>query len=380
MISSMLRVMVLGLIRDRGALVLAFVLPLAIFVIFAAIFSAAATDKFPLTVALGKTASGEVWDRLERVLRDEPSLRVLSATVSSQAQIARQVEQGMADAGLFIRGDPDRDGAAPLIVLAEPSRPLAGAVLAGQIQGLVARQMPDLALSRMILAVEPIIGGLTPEQTARIAEATQELAVSPERAASRGSPGLVQTILVGPANGDKAAVTYYAGAVAVLFLMFSSIQSAAVLIDERNSGILDRIAVVPGGSRTVVLGKFLFLVAQGIVQASLIFAAAAMIDGVNVISHLGSWLLVTLAAAMAASGLALAVAATCTTKQQAQTISTFVVLICSAVGGSMVPRFMMPVWLQDLGDFTPMPGSSKPIRMFCGGARPCPNCCRNWAA
>ena len=35
------------------------------------------------------------------------------------------------------------------------------------------------------------------------------------------------------------------------------------------------------------------------------------------------------------------------------TLSTFAVLLLSAVGGSMVPRFMMPGWLQQLGAFTP---------------------------
>ena len=33
--------------------------------------------------------------------------------------------------------------------------------------------------------------------------------------------------------------------------------------------------------------------------------------------------------------------------------SSFVVLILSAVGGSMVPRFMMPGWLRELGWLTP---------------------------
>jgi len=35
------------------------------------------------------------------------------------------------------------------------------------------------------------------------------------------------------------------------------------------------------------------------------------------------------------------------------TVSTFIVLLFSALGGSMVPRFMMPEWLQSIGKFTP---------------------------
>jgi ABC-2 type transport system permease protein len=353
MIAAVLRVMALSLIRDRGALVLAFVIPPAIFVIFAAIFAATADDELPLKVALGRAESVEVWDRFEKVLRDEPSLRLLASTASNQADVSRQVERGVADVGLFIKGDLNALQAPPLVVLVEPSKPLAGAILSGQIQSLVARQMPDLALSRTILAIEPLIGGLTPEQSARLTKTISELATGAKGQALREAPGLAETALVGRPKSANAAVTYYAGAVAILFLLFSAMQSAAVLIDERSSGILDRIAVVPAGPEVVVYGKFLFLVAQGVIQAGLIFATAAVLYDVDVIRQFGLWLLVTLAAAMAASGLALAVAATCTTKQQAQTISTFIVLVCSAVGGSMVPRFMMPLWLQDIGRFTP---------------------------
>jgi len=47
------------------------------------------------------------------------------------------------------------------------------------------------------------------------------------------------------------------------------------------------------------------------------------------------------------------VASLCKTQTQMNTVSTFAVLLLSAVGGSMVPRFMMPGWLQQLGVVTP---------------------------
>lgn len=353
MILAMLRIMALSLVRDRGALVLAFVLPPAVFVIFAAIFAATASDELPLKVSLGRAAAGVIWDRFETVLRDEPSLRLLASTAGQQAAVTRDVESGLADVGLFIRGDLDNTEIAPIVVLVDPNKPLAGAILSGQVQRLIARRLPDLALSRTIPAIETSIGAFTPEQSARLAATLEELAGPKQSQVARAPVGLVETTPVGPRQSANAAVTYYAGAVAILFLLLSSMQSAASLIDERSSGILDRIAVMPGGTDTAIYGKFLFLVSQGVLQVGLIFAAAIIVYDVDVISHVWQWLLITLAAAMAAAGSALAVATACTTKQQAQTISTFIVLVCSAVGGSMVPRFMMPPWLQGLGSFTP---------------------------
>jgi ABC-2 type transport system permease protein len=64
-------------------------------------------------------------------------------------------------------------------------------------------------------------------------------------------------------------------------------------------------------------------------------------------------LAVALAAAAASSGLALFILSLCLTVQQANNFSSFFVLIVSAVGGSMVPRFMMPEWLQAVSLFTP---------------------------
>ena len=57
MIFAVVRVMWLELWRDRGALVLAFVLPSLIFAIFASIFSGATDGQFSLNIALPSMAA-----------------------------------------------------------------------------------------------------------------------------------------------------------------------------------------------------------------------------------------------------------------------------------------------------------------------------------
>ena len=46
-------------------------------------------------------------------------------------------------------------------------------------------------------------------------------------------------------------VAYYAGAVAFLFLLFSCMQGAVTLTEERATGILERIMAGPGGMAAI---------------------------------------------------------------------------------------------------------------------------------
>jgi ABC-2 type transport system permease protein len=352
MILAMLKVMALSLVRDRGALVLAFLLPPTIFVIFAAIFSGTSGDELRLKLAYGTEISSETATRFEEAVRTEPSLRVLPEQLTSEAAVREAVTLGEADVGLVLRGDLTAVGGdAPVLIIVDPGKLMGNAILAGQVQRILASSLADIGVARMAPSIGGLVGGFTPQQSAQLAAAIAQMAETPPEDEEAG--GLVTSETLVGRSGSSATVTYYAGAVAILFLLFSAMQGAATLIEERNSGIVDRLAVGPAGTDVVVIGKFLFLTLQGTVQVGLIFLVAALAYQVDVLGRLPLWLLITVLSSAAAAGLGLAVASACTTKQQAQTVSTFVVLVFSAIGGSMVPRFMMPPWLQDIGWYTP---------------------------
>ena len=138
-----------------------------------------------------------------------------------------------------------------------------------------------------------------------------------------------------------------------MFLLFASVHGAVSLLEEEESGILDRVLAGPGGIGVLVDGKFLYVVGQGLVQVTVIFSVAWFVYGVDLPGHIGPWLVISLTASVACAGLAMLLATLCQTRRQAQTVANTVILVLSALGGSMVPRFLMPEVLQDLGWLTP---------------------------
>lgn len=317
---AVFQVMLLGLLRDRGALAMGFLIPAAFFIVFATVFAAASGVDMRVQLAIADEAHSATSETLVATLRRLDVIDASGDRELTAAQVRDRVRRGSADVGLIIR-DAATVGRKPvgesLVIVGDPVRGVAMSLLAGQLQRMQAPS--DLA----------------------------------DASAGGGGPAAVEHEYVAGMSADLNHVAYYAGAVAVLFLLFSSVHGAVTLLEEEEAGILDRVLAGPAGAATLVNGKFLFLVGQGVVQVAVIFVVAWLLYGIDLPGHVVPWSLATLAASAAAAGLALALVTACTTRRQAQTLANVAILILSAIGGSMVPRFLMPPLLQDLGALTP---------------------------
>jgi ABC-2 type transport system permease protein len=329
-----LKIMALGLWRDKGGLVLAFVLPPVVFIVFASVFAAGANGKLDVRAGLVDPTPSADTRRLTKALDRQLGGRL--ASYPDRPALLEALDSGRVDAGLILSGNL-RTNPTPVTVLIHPGRRAAGEVLTAQVDAVADQALPDVMMARQIMRLGPILA-LTPKQLARAGAAP-----------APAPPFAARQILGG---GDPITI-YYAGAVSILFLLFSAMQGAMSLIEERRTGMRLRLGLSAGGVAPLMIGRMLWLVSLGVAQAFVLFAVAMVIYRIPLLESLGPWLMTAVCAAGAAAGIALLVAAACRTREQAQAVGTFVVLILAAVGGSMAPRFLMPAALQTLGWLTP---------------------------
>ncbi len=330
--------MLLTLARDRAALVMAFVLPAAFFVIFALIFVGASGGDIAVRLAISDEQANEASTRFVKGLIKHPQIELLGTGAITSAEVNSLVRDDVADVGVVIRsngralGDFAGEGNAPIEIVSDPTREIPTSVVRGIAQQVYFTELADIVIAAASGA--PLSEG------------------APEPAPLDFGRMIKQTTAVAD-SGVVPAVSYYAGAVAAMFLLFSALNGAITLVTERESGLIDRVATGPGGVGAVVDGKFVFLVAQGIVQVTIIFVVAWLGFGVDLVSNILYWAITTVFSAVAAAALALGFVSICKTHVQAQTIGTVAVIIDSALGGSMVPRFLMPEAIRDVGWTTP---------------------------
>lgn len=357
---AIFRAMLLGLLRDRGALLMSFFLPAVFFVIMAEIFTATTGDSLNLKVVVLDEVESQTSQRLLGALATAGTLTVMPDAADSRDQIRGLVKSGDADIGLIIRKDAEPleeaggFGAAPILVVVDPARGVAEPMLTGQIRRAYFSALPDVAMGNVVAELENQFLTLDDEQREEVDAGLVEM--REDAAAGREVGWSFEDLLARESviGGESVnLVAYSAGAVAFMFLLFASVHGAVSLLEEEESGILDRVLAGPGGIGILVNGKFLYVVGQGLVQVIVIFSVAWLVYGVDVPGHIGPWLVISLAASVACAGLAMLLATACQTRRQAQTVANTVILVLSALGGSMVPRFLMPEVLKDLGWLTP---------------------------
>jgi len=92
----------------------------------------------------------------------------------------------------------------------------------------------------------------------------------------------------------------------------------------------------------------LFAFFISILQLTAMFLFAWLILNMDMNVNMPGLILMIIATSFAVSSLGIFLAAIARTRQQAQNLSTIIILVMSAIGGSMIPLFIMPAILQKI--------------------------------
>ena len=156
------------------------------------------------------------------------------------------------------------------------------------------------------------------------------------------------TSVVGEKNDTKLGLIQAVAGTAILMLLFSVAGVGTSILEEKENGTINRLLYSPLKSSSILYGKMLFAFFISILQLTAMFVFAWLILNMDMRVSIPALLLMIVATAFAVSSLGIFLAAVAKTRQQAQNLSTIIILIMSAIGGSMIPLFIMPSVLQKI--------------------------------
>ena len=328
-------------LRDRSALVIAFVAPLVLASIIGLAFGG--HDAFRATYAVADADRGPVAAGFTDGVLASPGLRDL-VTV-------REVDPGEARA-LVDRGEVDAAFLLPagLTASVQQGRPATVTVVeAGDnpIAGQVARSLAEAYAAELTatgLAVTTALDAAGPPATE--AEA--------RRLGERAAAGRLPVRLAEGQVGGRTieAANYFGPSMAIFFLFFTVSFGARSVLAERQQGTMRRLlatAAPPGG---VLAGKALAAFVLGTASVLVMWLATTLVFGADWGDPVAVVAL-TVSSVLSAIGITALVVTVAKTDEQADGYSSLVVFTLALLGGNFVYLAQLPEALQRVSLLTP---------------------------
>ncbi len=143
------------------------------------------------------------------------------------------------------------------------------------------------------------------------------------------------------------------GMVVMFVLMCVLIYGIHLLIEEKTSGLLHRVAVGPVSALEIITGKIVSRAAAGAIQVVFLFVLSAFLFGVSFGTSLPGLILLMTAYVLSVAGLSLLIGALVDSPEYASGLSVLVALVMAALGGCWWPLEIVPSPVREAAFFFP---------------------------
>ena len=279
----------------------------------------------------------------EKVRERAKAALVMKGKAVAKAKASPEVGQ----AGVIIYFDPAVQGAFRTAVVNSLHRVVLGIEFQEQIAAL-AETLPVEIKKKMSGMMSPFMGAaLAPEVSLKM-DTTPVLKLNEEVAFNN-------RLLKRPTAAQQNVPAW-----ALFGMFFIVVPLSGSLVRERQTGTLRRLMTMPVSPLTLLTGKVCAYVLVCLVQFALMLGAGRFLlpllgtSGLALDHQLWSVMPIALAAALAATGYGVLVGTLAKSYEQASMFGAVSVVIAAALGGIMIPVYVMPRYMQEISSFSPL--------------------------
>lgn len=365
---------ILILLRDKGGLIIMFIMPMAMITLMALIQDAPFRDyqEMKIPLLLVNNDKGNLGNTIDSGLYDSKIFEITKLSLNSD-EVKQKVKSGEFNIAIIIPAD-------------------ASDLLNSKVSHFVTKKLSEAGLSdssvidEKKLAAElsleilfspdtkksfksSIISSLK-QSTSKIE--TQTLLELFNKELKQSSDGgneqmkdfvnfkEINTVETHEEALKLNSVQHNVPAWSIFGMFFIVISMSGSIIKERDEGSYTRILTMPGSYITVLTGKISAYLLICLIQCVLM-----LMVGLYILPHMGLPVLiignsimaitvVAVSAGLAATGYGILIGTIFKTHQQASTFGAVSVVILAALGGIWVPVFVMPEYLRMLSEFSPL--------------------------
>lgn len=350
---------IIALSRDRHGLLALFIMP----TIFILVMTMALRDAFTpgttidapyVVIDLDRSAHSQ---SLLRRLDKTATFQRISAEVDADVDVARQgIATGRQALALVLPKGFGERLLTPTGADGQPTEPLQLMVDPTLNPAL------QLAFRNQVMAT---LGALRADELTQRAGKLFGLPTIPSAQAEKEWPDEIVSVAVRNDSNVRppSSVQQNVPAWLIFAMFFVVIPVSSIFITERQQGTLQRLRSMGVPFRLILAGKLLpffvvnqlqalLMVVVGLFVVPLFGSEALEMPGT--LPQLANWGTVSAAVSLAALAWALLIASIARTSEQATVVGGVGNILMGAIGGIMVPKFVMPAGMQTLAGFSPM--------------------------
>ncbi len=380
---------VIRFLTDKPAVLLTFLVPAVLIIIFGSIFGGGQGSRGKIPIIIVNESGVELANYIESEIDSSGSLRSVKNYIDvdgktktiSHEKAKELVKSGKYPAALVMPSDffSDTSAALNFKYYYDPRNEIESQLIQGTIQKTIFTKMPKILPLLMQREAKSFLGDIKADSfNTDVAEMMSSyfgvdedevlesmtnfdinmMVTDTSETNSKNEFDFVNSIikfdseqLVGQ-EVKNPGVTRIVGGWAIMFLLFTLTGAATSIFEEKQEGTLKRLLCMPVSKNDFLWAKYIYSIILGVVQLSVLFLFAYFLYEVDIFTNLFNLIIVILVSAAAAVAFGMIITASTKSLAQANGVATLFILIMSALGGSWFPVTLFPDWMQFISKFT----------------------------